>query len=75
MGLDCIVEDQDVHLPDEAVERSPLLLSRASAAAQPVYLPVPLQDLLLWQYFQRIEEPCPAALAIVMQARPGRAHG
>lgn len=69
MDLRCLVDGHEYQLTGDEVARSALLLRHASARTRMLTIPVPLPDLQLWQHFRRLEDPCPAALAIVIQVR------
>jgi hypothetical protein len=64
-----IVENVAVELAEDDLSRSPVLQRQVEASRQPVLLPLTMEDLRLWQLFFSLDDPCPAALAIVMQVR------
>lgn len=64
-----IVENEAVQLAEDDISRSPVLQRQAEASREPVLLPLTMEDLRLWQHFFSLDDPCPAALAIVMQVR------
>lgn len=77
-SMDCLVEGKRTRLCPDDVARSVLLTASAQAqrrSSRPLNLPVPARELQLWRQFHKLRQPCPAALAVVMQARsPSSLH-
>lgn len=69
-GMDCLIDGRRSRLAVEDIARSALLTAGAQVrytASRPLELPLPGRELQLWRQFYKLEDPCPAALAIVMQ--------
>jgi hypothetical protein len=65
--MDCILKEKCVRLSLVDVRRSAVLLQRLPS--QPVALPMQLEDFMLWKCFYSLEDPCPAALTIILHVR------
>ena len=65
-----IIEGKCLTLAAGELNRSPVLQQQVRATAGAIHVPLTLQHLRLWQFFYTLEDPCPAALAIVMQVLP-----
>jgi hypothetical protein len=65
--MNCILEEKCVKLSIVDVRRSTVLLQRLPNRT--VQLPMQLEDFMLWKSFYSLEEPCPAALTMIMHVR------
>jgi hypothetical protein len=65
--MNCILEEKCVKLSLVDVRRSTVLLQRLPNRT--VQLPMQLEDFMLWKSFYSLEEPCPAALTMIMHVR------